>query len=108
MSTVLTMSRMDKYLRYILILVVLLPVVIHQYTTHPKIGNNRRMFFGKLPEHEIACIPQTEVARAMQAFADVAALADLAPSLVFLLLRRPDFAEVQLDVGRELQRWTVE
>ena len=66
------------------------------------------MFFRKLPEHEVAGIPQAEVARAVQAFADVAALADLAPGFVFLLLRRPDFAEVQLDVGRELKRGTVE
>lgn len=60
------------------------------------------MFFGELPQNEVAGVPQAEIARAVQALANVAALANLATRPVFLLLCCTDLAEVDLDIRREL------
>lgn len=60
------------------------------------------MLLRELPQNEVAGVPQAEIARAVQTLANVAALADLATSPVLLLLRCTDFAEVDLDIRREL------
>ena len=44
----------------------------------------------------------------MQAFADVATFPDLAPCSVLLLLCCSNFAEVDLDIQRELEGWAME
>lgn len=44
----------------------------------------------------------------MQSLANIAALAQLSASLVFLLLGSAHFAEAELDVRRELQCGTME
>ena len=66
------------------------------------------MLLAELPENVIAGVLQAEISRPVKTFTNITTFPDLPTSLVFLLLRRPDFAEVQLDVGRELKRGTVE
>ena len=62
----------------------------------------------EFPQDKVARISKTEVAGSVQALADISALSNLAASLVLLLLRCADLREVDLDVGRELQRRSVE
>lgn len=60
------------------------------------------MLLRELPQNEVAGVAQAEIARAVQTFANVAALADLATRPVLLLLRCTNFTEVNLDIRWEL------
>jgi len=66
------------------------------------------MLFRKFPQDEVARVLQTQIARTVQAFTNISALADLTPSFVLLLFRRPHLTKVQLNVGRELESGPVE
>ena len=90
------------------ILLVLFTIVVDQDTAHTKVGDDGWVFFRELPENEVARIAQAEIARSMQTFANVATLADFALGSVFLLLCGADLAETNLDIGRELEGWSVE
>jgi hypothetical protein len=43
----------------------------------------------------------------MQTFSHIATLTHLPSSLVLLGFRRPNFAEAQLNIDRELKRWSM-
>lgn len=60
------------------------------------------------PKNKVAGILECQIARPVESFANVAALSDLSPCFVFLLLRSPHLAETNFDIGRELQSWSVE
>ena len=102
-----------------LVLLVLFSVVVDEDTPHAEVRDDGRIFLllmivsaksstrgkstnGEFPEYEVAGILQAQVACFVQTFADIAAFANLASSLVFLLLGCPHFGEAYLDVGGEL------
>ena len=58
--------------------------------------------------HMGARVSETEVASHMQALANIAAFANLATRLVFLLFGRPDFAKANLDIRGKLKRRSME
>ena len=67
------------------------------------IGRKTTAFsYREFPKHEVACVLQTQVVRAMQAFSHISALADFASSFVLFLLGRPDLTEMQFNVRWEL------
>ena len=60
-----------------------------------------------LTQHKVARIAQTEVGGFVQAFGDVAALAELASRAVLFLLCCAHFEEGELDVAGELEGGAV-
>ena len=91
-----------------LILLVLLSIIINQYTAHTEIRNNRWVLFRKFPKNKIACVFETEIASSVKTLANVSTFANFSTSLVFLLFRCPYFGETELDVGWKLEGGSVE
>jgi hypothetical protein len=60
------------------------------------------------PQHKIAGIAKTQIARFPQPFANIPTLAQLSTSFVLLFLRCANFAKSQFNIRRELECWAME